>query len=232
MGMHRGVIVLLIALAAFAGCETGKDSEMPTENDTLQETVGPKAAIDSDLAISNLRVFLNSQEGSQNEVILYASDEQIIQVTDPSCAAQPGDTLRTGHYSFYLRSQEGTVTALQTIHPFGTEALEFNDQRKMLEVLPNNGDWGSDLLTVRQYASCNGTEYALLGLSADGDGLLSYKFKLNNKEFPTLFASELTPVNSGDRELLRSLSYDNSQGHWTTRYWFVDSNLGILSSKD
>jgi hypothetical protein len=36
----------------------------------------------------------------------------------------------------------------------------------------------------------------------------------------------------GDQNRLKSVAYDNSKGQWTTRYWFVESNHGILSAGD
>jgi hypothetical protein len=72
----------------------------------------------------------------------------------------------------------------------------------------------------------------VLGLTEQGTGLIPYKFLINNKESNTLFAGELTQVKLGDQNRLKSVAYDNSKGQWTTRYWFVDSNHGILSAGD
>jgi hypothetical protein len=118
-------------------------------------------------------------------VALYSPDAKVSQAQDPSCAANTGDTVRTGHYSFYLRSKENSVIADQSIDSFGNGLLEFNDQRKMIQVLNNHGDWSSDLLAIQQYASCNGSEFAVLGLTEQGTGLLPYKFRINNKESST-----------------------------------------------
>jgi hypothetical protein len=124
--------MLLLALGAAGGCEisgsSSKVGEIPSFNN-VQAT----ADVDWNSIMSNYKAVINGLSPIQIDVALYSHDAKESQVQDPSCAANTRDTIRTGHYSFYLRSKENSVIADQSIDSFGNGLLEFNDQRKMIQ---------------------------------------------------------------------------------------------------
>jgi len=232
---HVAMIGVLFGQLAWAPIQpvlAGPDKTQPeiahsdlqkTAKDNNQSVQGEKSA--NPIFQSTLQADLAMKNGKKVHVYLYAPDEEVWSEQAPSCVANEGDTLRTGSYAFYLQPGDNLNPVKQDVAPFGDEKMEFNDNRSMLEVLHNHGDWPSDLLIVRQYGSCSGSINAILGLSQDGKRLIHYKFKLNGQLNDNLFSTPVEQLNSG---LMQTASYNNAEGVYRVITWQLDKKHDIL----
>jgi hypothetical protein len=161
-------------------------------------------------------------------VFLFAPDDQVQVVEPPGfCGGQGGDRIHSGHFAFYLQPEGAPAPERQTAAPWRNQPLEFNEARPdMLTVVPGAPPQQPDLLLVGQYASCNGWELAVLGLSPDGKTLVHYPFRTDKSQQPVLFGH----LDLDGPGRLKSTSYNNATGLYTNTTWEVRPAAGIVAA--
>lgn len=157
------------------------------------------------------------------KVLLYAADERVETVAAPSCLANIGDVLRSGHYTLYTEVEGDAATRPQGVTPFGSTLLSFNDHRpNYIQVLPGE----PDLILLQQYGSCNGDLLAVLGPSPDGSELVQYRFSTGDgRSLPTQHTKGLTFPGPGR---LQTTFYNNVTGKTTTTTWEIRPDDALL----
>lgn len=176
---------------------------------------------------SPLQAVLHSRSGQAATVYLFAPDARVRVADAPSCEANTGDVLVSGHYAFYLDTDPSApvqAQALPEVFPGGI--AEFNAQRPgQLEVVPGKVGQAPGLLLVRQYTSCNGQDVAVLALAPDGRSLVPLRFAAAGGRRSTLFASQVTVLGPGR---LRTQSYNNARGEYIITTWELHEAEGVL----
>jgi hypothetical protein len=127
---------------------------------------------------SPLKLQLRNGAGKTAQIFLYAADEQVTSAQAPFCGANVGDTLRSGTYELFVQPEGVAEPVAATVALFGPTALTFNDQRPwMLQLIAGRlANGTSDVLLVRQYASCTSYVAAALMLAPDGVTLVQLSF--------------------------------------------------------
>lgn len=189
-----------------------------TDTDTTQP---PAPAILS----SPLKATLNPRTGSPVTLYLYAENETVSTVTSPSCHGASGDTMRTGHYVFYVELAGELTRSTISPSPVG-EWLEFNDSRPgQFEALPRTGERQDDLLLLRQRMSCNTEQLTVYTLTPDGSALRAVPFVSESGSSDALMISTLDIL---PPDLFAGILYDNSTGRTIHTRWRYDSEQQVL----
>jgi hypothetical protein len=171
---------------------------------------------------SPLKLQLRNGAGKTAQVFLYAADEQVTTAQAPFCGANVGDTLRSGTYQLFVQPEGTSEPVPVTVPLFGSGALTFNDQRPwMLQLVAGRlANGSSDVLLVRQYASCNSYLAAALMLAPDGITVAQLSF--DTPERPTAVIDVGFDVDtSAHSGLFVTRTYNNVSGETVMTTWQV-----------
>ncbi|MGE5672299.1 MAG: hypothetical protein ACM3XM_00220 [Mycobacterium leprae] len=239
-------IVLALALVLLVGC--GRPAAQPvvappvpaTESTPIAATaeaapspaapkmVGPNDPLWRVIRASRYTATLHSSTQTAAQFYLYAADERVDVVGDPSCMANTGDTVRMGHYAVYLATSDSLMQKRQDVSPYPEMLLQFNDQRSYLQVVPGRSSGHPDLLVLWQYGSCSMERTAVLALSQDGKNLVHYRFKrADGLVWPTVASRGLEQPAPGQ---LRTTDYNNATGETTVTTWEVREGEALLEA--
>jgi hypothetical protein len=148
-------------------------------------------------------------------------------VQEPFCGAASGDTQRSGTYQVFVQP-EGAAEPVQANVPlFGSGALTFNDQRPwMLQLVAGRlANGSSDVLLVRQYASC--TSYVATALMLGPDGATLQQLSFETPETPSPVIDVGLDVDTGAHSgLFVTRTYNNATGETVVTTWQVHEAEG------
>ncbi|WP_281884224.1 hypothetical protein [Paenibacillus sp. YYML68] len=174
------------------------DVEELTDPAVIQQALSAPLQASLDTANSQVKVYL---------AMLHATQE--VQ-EEASCLAQSGDTVVHGERQL-VYAYQGKAYRLKLQDQYYT----YNTQRNPLEKLSIDK---TELLTLKQYASCNGSTYELFALDPTQEKLVRLNWLEGGRTKQELFAHTLEVK---DEQLL-SQAYDNSIGKTITILWNID----------
>jgi hypothetical protein len=176
---------------------------------------------------SPLKVQLRNGAGKTAQIFLYAADEQVTTVQAPFCGANVNDTLRSGTYELFVQPDGAAEPVSAGVALFGPGALTFNDQRPwMLQLIAGRlANGTSDVLLVRQYASCN--SYVAVALMLAPDGLTVVQLSFDTPEEPAAVIDVGLDVDtSAHSGLFVTRTYNNVSGETVMTTWQVLESEG------